>query len=111
MIPLLRENVILPATLRVRNWIDFREDDKFEDGFAELIRYLKGETIPRVRASLTPRVSVTNPPYEPAPFLITSSIGADCVDERLLSNLYRVKSIPAKVFHAETKLREKKRHQ
>jgi hypothetical protein len=108
VIPLLRGNVTLPATLRVRNWIDFREDERFQESFAELIRHLRGETIPRGRASFAPKVSVANPPYEPAPFLITSSIGADCVNERLLSNLYRVTTIPTRVFHAQTKLREKK---
>src|SRR5580700_7963848 len=108
VIPLLRGNVTLPATLRVRNWIDFRDDNKFPESFAELLRLLKGEPTPRGKGSFLPSVPVAPPPYEPAPFLITSSVEADRVDERLLSNLYRVTSMPLKVFHAPTKLREKK---
>jgi len=108
VIPLLKENVTLPASLRVRNWIDFRDTSKFGESFAELIRYLKGEPIPRGKGSLLPTIPVTTTPYEPAPVLITSSVGADKVNERLVSNLYRVTSIPEKVFYASTKLRQKK---
>jgi hypothetical protein len=108
VIPLLKENVTLPASLRVRNWIDFRDPSKFNESFAELIRYLRGEPIPRTKGSFLPVVPVAPPPYEPAPVLITSSVGADHVTERLVSNLYRVIGIPEKVYYAPTKLREKK---
>jgi len=108
VIPLLKENVTLPASLRVRNWIDFRDSSKFGESFAELIRYLRGEPIPRGRGSFLPSIPVTPIPYEPAPVLITSSVGADRVTERLVSNLYRVTSIPEKVYYASTKLRQKK---
>jgi TIR domain len=108
VIPLLRENVTLPATLRVRNWIDFRDAEKFQDSFTELIRYLRGEPIPRGKGSFLPMVPVSSPPYEPAPVLITSSVGADKVNERLVANLYRVTSLPERVYYASTKLRQKK---
>jgi hypothetical protein len=64
VIPLLRENVTLPASLRIRNWIDFRDDSRFEEAFAELIRVLRGEQIPRGRGSLAPSVPETRLPYE-----------------------------------------------
>jgi hypothetical protein len=83
VVPLLKENVTLPATLRVRNWIDFRDPAKFEESFAELIRYLRGLPIPRGKASFLPSVPVTPPPYQPAPVLITSSVGADRINEKL----------------------------
>lgn len=108
VIPLLKDNVTLPATLRVRNWIDFRDPEKFEESFAELVRYLRGEPIPRGKGSFLPTVPLTPPPYEPAPVLITSSVGADRVTERLVSNLYRVTSLPERVYYASTKLREKR---
>ncbi len=108
VIPLLRENVTLPATLRVRNWIDFREEGKFEESFAELIQYLRGQPIRRGRGSFLPSVPVTPPPYEPAPVLITSSVGADRINERLVANLYRVTSLPERVYYASTKLRKKR---
>jgi hypothetical protein len=108
VIPLLRENVTLPATLRVRNWIDFRNDDRFEESFAELIRYLRGEPTPRGRGSLLPKLPLISPSHAPAPILLTSSIGADRIAERLVSNLYRVTAVPQKIYYAATKIREKK---
>jgi hypothetical protein len=108
VVPLLKENVTLPATLRVRNWIDFRDTEKFEDSFTELIRYLRGESIARGKGSFLPSAPATPPPYEPAPVLITSSVGADRVNERLVTNLYRVTSLPENVYYAATHLRQKK---
>jgi TIR domain len=107
VIPLLRENVTLPASLRIRNWIDFRDDGRFEDAFAELVRVLRGEKTPRGRGSLLPTVPETKPPYDPAPVVITSSVGADRIEERLLSNLLPVVELPQTVFSAETPLRSK----
>src|SRR5207247_1478240 len=70
VIPLLRENVTLPASLRVRNWIDFRDDSRFEEAFSELICVLRGEQIPRGRGSLAPTVPERKLPYEPAPVIL-----------------------------------------
>ena len=109
VIPLLRENVTLPATLRIRNWIDFREDEKFEESFAELIRCLRGEAAPRGRGSFQARmIPVVSALKGPSPVLITSSVGADRVNEKLVVNLFRVLSAPRKIFYAATKLRQKK---
>jgi len=108
VIPLLRENVTLPATLRVRDWIDFRDEGKFEDSFRQLALRLRGEVLPRGRGSLLPKYQTVSRSYEPAPMLITASTGADKVTERLVSNLYRVTAMPQKVYCADTKLREKK---
>lgn len=107
VIPLLRENVTLPASLRIRNWIDFRDDARFEESFAELVRVLRGEKVPRGRGSLLPTVPEVKLPYDPAPVLITSSVGADRIQERLVSNLLPVVELPATVYSAETPLRKK----
>jgi TIR domain len=107
VIPLLRENVTLPASLRIRNWIDFRDDARFEEAFAELVRVLRGEKTPRGRGSLLPTIPETKLPYDPAPVVITSSVGADRVEERLVSNLMPVVELPQTVFSAETPLRSK----
>ena len=107
VIPILRENVTLPASLRVRNWIDFRDDERFEEAFGELIRVLRGEQIPRGRGSLMPTVPEVKLPYEPAPVVITSSVGADRVDERIISNLFPVLELPEHVYSADTSLRDK----
>ncbi len=107
VIPLQRENVSLPASLRIRNWIDFRDEGRFEESFAELVRVLRGEKAPRGRGSLLPTVPETKLPYDPAPVVITSSVGADRIQERLVSNLLPVVELPQTVFSAETPLRSK----
>ena len=107
VIPLLRENVTLPASLRVRNWIDFRDDERFQEALAELVRVLRGEQIPRGRGSLLPTVPEIKLPYEPAPVVITSSVGADCINERIISNLFPVIELPEYVFSTDTPLRDK----
>jgi hypothetical protein len=107
VIPILRENVTLPPSLRIRNWIDFRDDTRFEEALAELVRLLRGESAPRGRGSLLPVVPVQNLPYEPAPVVITSSCGADVVQERLVCNLFPVVQVPRYIYSAETHLRDK----
>jgi hypothetical protein len=107
VLPLLRENVTLPASLRVRSWIDFRDDERFEEAFAELVRVLRGEQIPRGRGTLVPTVPEIKLPYDPAPVVITSSGGADRVSERIVSNLFPIVELPERVFSAKTPLREK----
>src|ERR1022692_2935152 len=55
VLPLLKENVDLPPSLRIRNWIDFREPDRFEDAFLELIGRLTDTPVrPMDRASNPP---------------------------------------------------------
>ena len=71
VIPLLKENVTLPPSLRVRNWIDFRDPNQFDESFAELIRVLRGEQRPRSRGSLLPTIPEKQLPYEPAPVVVT----------------------------------------
>jgi hypothetical protein len=107
VIPLLRENVTLPASLRIRNWIDFRDDERFEEAFAELVRLLRGEQTPRCKGSLLPTVPEIKLPYDPAPVIITSSVGADRIPERLVSNLFPIVELPERVYCAKTRLREK----
>jgi hypothetical protein len=93
----------LPASLRIRNWIDFRDDARFEEAFVELVRGLRGEKIPRGKGSLVPTVPETKLPSDPAPVVITSSVGADRVQERLVSNLMPVVELPQdSVFRGNT---------
>lgn len=49
VVPLLCDNVTLPGSLRVRNWINFRDEDRFETSFRELIAILRGEVPHRQR--------------------------------------------------------------
>src|SRR5262245_41400825 len=74
VIPIVRENVTLPASLRIRNWIDFRDDNRFEEAFGELVGLLRGESMPRGRGTLSPSLPETRLPYDPAPVVLTSSL-------------------------------------
>lgn len=105
VIPLLIENVDLPASLRIRNWIDFRDPERFEESFLELISRLRNEPIRRGRGGLQPTLPATT--YAPAPVVITSSNGPDAITELLVANLLPVTALPTVVQAAKTPLRWK----
>jgi hypothetical protein len=106
VIPILIENVALPASLRVRRWVDFRNPETFEQSLIELVSILRGESIPRGRGGLSPSISVTQNPLK-APVVITSAVEADKVEEKLISNLLPVLELPKLVHASPTPLREK----
>jgi hypothetical protein len=54
---ILKENIQLPASLRIRTWIDFRDPKNFEDGLVELIQVLTGQPKRRGRGGLTLKFS------------------------------------------------------
>lgn len=105
VLPLLLENVDLPPSLRIRNWIDFRDPDRYEEAFLELIAILREEPLRRGRGSLNPIAPVTA--YAPAPVVIIASNVPDLVNEQLISNLLPVVELPTVVQVAETPLRKK----
>jgi len=105
VLPLLIENVDLPPSLRMRNWIDFREPDRFEEAFLELIGRLTDKPVRRGRGGL--QIIEPANAYAPAPVVITGSNAADAVPEQLLSNLLPVTGLPTVVQVAETPLRKK----
>ena len=106
VIPILLENVPLPPTLRVRRWVDFRNPQTFEQSFVELVSILRGETIPRGRAGLSPSFSASPNPLA-APVVITSAVEADKLNEKLISNLLPVLELPKLVYFSPTPLRNK----
>jgi hypothetical protein len=105
VIPLLIENVDLPPSLRIRNWIDFRDPDRYEEAFLELIATLRDEPVRRGRGGLHPITPVTA--YAPAPVVITRSNAPDAIPEQLISNLLPVVELPTVVLVAETPMRKK----
>jgi hypothetical protein len=107
VLTLLLENVDLPPSLRMRNWIDFRDPDRFEESFEELISVLKEEPVRRGRGGLVPSLPSAKLQYTPAPVVITSSSGADRINEQLVSNLLPVTELPTVVQTAKTSLRHK----
>jgi hypothetical protein len=105
VIPLLIENVDMPGSLRIRNWIDFREPDNFEEAFIELINRLTDTPTRRGRGGLQVMQSVQS--YPPTPAVISASNAPDAVDEQLVANLLPVTALPSVVQVAETPLRKK----
>jgi hypothetical protein len=105
VLPLLIENADLPPSLRVRNWIDFREPDRFEEAFLELIGRLTDKPVRRGRGGL--RLIEPANAYAPAPVVITGSNAPDAIPEQLVSNLLPVTGLPTVVQVAGTPLREK----
>jgi hypothetical protein len=105
VIPLLIENVDLPASLRIRNWIDFREPDRFEEAFVELINRLTDTPTRRGRGGFQPIQRVQA--YAPAPVVISGSNTADAVEEQLVANLFPITALPTVVQVAKTLLRKK----
>jgi TIR domain len=61
VVTLLLENVELPPSLRVRNWIDFRDPSKYEEGLAELVPLLTDTPRKRGRGGFSPTIPPTNP--------------------------------------------------
>jgi hypothetical protein len=107
VVTLLLENVELPASLRVRNWIDFRDPSKYEDGFSELVALLTDTPIRRGRGGFTPTLPTTSLGYTASPQVITASSGADRIEELLVTNLLPVTELPTVVQSADTSMRKK----
>jgi len=107
VVTLLLENVELPASLRVRNWIDFRDPSKYEDGFAELVALLTDTPIRRGRGGFTPTLPPICLGYTASPQVITASSGADRIEELLVTNLLPVTELPTVVQYADTSMRKK----
>lgn len=106
VLPLLKENCDLPPSLRIRNWIDFREPECFEEAFLELIGRLTDKPTPRGRGGLRLIEPINS--YPLAPVVITGSNAPDVIQERLVSNLLPITGLPTVVQVAETTLRRKK---
>jgi hypothetical protein len=84
LIAILRENVTMPASLRLGEWVDFRNDREFESSLRTL-RALLDQT------SSSANVSAAVPMRQAAR-----------VKERLVSNLFPVVELPKVVYSAET---------
>ncbi len=107
VVTLLLENVELPPSLRVRNWIDFRDPTKYEDGFVELVALLTGKPVKRGRGGYTPTLPATSLGYAASPQIITASTGADRVNELLVTNLLPIIELPTVIQSADTFMRRK----
>ncbi len=109
VVTLLLENVELPPSLRVRNWIDFRDPSKYEEGFVELVALLTDTPRKRGRGGFSPTIPPTNLGYSASPQVITASSGADKVQELIVTNLLPITELPLVVQSGDTSMRKKGR--
>ena len=107
VLTLLLENVELPPSLRVRNWIDFRDPSKYEEGFVELVALLTDTPRKRGRGGFSPTIPPTNLGYSASPQVITASSGADKVQEFIVTNLLPITELPLVVQSGDTSIRKK----
>jgi hypothetical protein len=84
LIAILRENVTMPACLRLGEWIDFRNDREYESNLRSLVALL-GRSMP---SAITPASAAARLDVR--------------VKERVVSNLFPVVEVPKLVYSAET---------
>jgi len=107
VVTLLLENVELPASLRVRNWIDFRDASKYEEGFIELVALLTDTPLRRGRGGFAPALPATTLGYTASPQIIKASSGAERVNELVVTNLLPVTELLSVVQSADTTMLRK----
>jgi len=102
-VSILKENVTMPPVLRLREWIDFRDGHRFEEGVCDLLTLLREDFQSQERS---PRMTIgagsgelTEAAWKTRPLFL----GAKKVRERIVSNLFPVVEIPKEIFSAETR--------
>jgi hypothetical protein len=99
-----KERIELCAPFRDLRYIDFRRPAEFRRSFVELVRRIRNQPAERGR-KLAPLASST--PVFPTPFRPEVSWLPDKVQDLLISNLLRVKALPARIWGADTDCRDK----
>jgi hypothetical protein len=104
VLTILKDNVSMPASLRLREWIDFREDKAFEAGVQELLTIIREDSATWSGNSIAVAKSEFNGP-DSRRIALAPSAGKKQVKERIVSNLFPVLETPGIVFSAETPCR------
>jgi hypothetical protein len=102
-VTLLKENVTMPALLRLQEWIDSREGHRIDEGICDLLTLLRGDVASPVRI---PRLTIGSGTKESADSAWKTRpifAGARKVRERIVSNLFPVVEIPRDILSAETR--------
>lgn len=103
VIPALRQSCSIPPLLRFRNYLDFRDDSRYDAELTRLLCMLTDEALPR---ECTPlglyRATVQKKTGEPRPPLAgpNESWKPDAVTEEICCNLFQVKAFPTKIWSA-----------
>ena len=104
ILTILKDNVSMPEFLRLREWIDFREEKAYESSVQDLLTILRANSADRSASSL----AVTKGPFNGQTsrrIATLSSPETKQVKERIVSNLFPVLETPGIVFSAETPCR------
>ncbi len=111
VIPILRKPCRIPPLLRFRNYIDFRDDNRFEAELTRLLCVLLGQPLPRGSKPVAIYKSISQrKAYEKeSPLrILGESWKPDPVAEEVCSNLFLVKELPPKIWSAPCFLRNLK---
>jgi hypothetical protein len=104
ILTILKDNVSMPAFLRLREWIDFREDKAFETGVQELLMILRADSAARNGNSLAVVKKESNG-RDSRGIAMLPALSKKQVKERIVSNLFPVLETPEFVYSAETPCR------
>jgi hypothetical protein len=104
-VTILKENVTMPAMLRLQEWIDFRDGRRFEESVCDLLTLLREDLPSPERSTVLPAGTGSGESTEPAWKTRPLFLGARKVRERIVSNLFPVVEIPKEIFSAETRFR------
>jgi hypothetical protein len=103
IITILKENVTMPALLRLHEWIDFRDVHRFEQSVCDFLKLLREDfrsPEKNPRSSMKTEVQgLTEPTWKARPLFL----GARKVRERIASNLFPAVEIPKEIFSAEAR--------
>lgn len=98
IIPILRRNCIIPPTIRILNWLDFRTDRNFDREIRRLVARLTGKS---VRQAIRIEDEIQHPLQS------IDSLKPDFQKEIIVSNLFQVLRMPETVNRATAKVRKR----
>lgn len=105
IVTLLKQNVTMPPGLRLRNWIDFRDGIRYDQGARELATLLCGDQgFSQRTAGLTTNLDTAGP--APSAWAARPLFaGAGALRERIVANLFPVVEIPRDILSIESRFR------
>jgi hypothetical protein len=98
IIPILRRNCDIPASIQILKWLDFRNDQAFPKEIKKLLARLTGRTI----RSVLDLDQTSNIPSQPV-----DSVLPDIQNENLASNLFEVIEMPDYLNVAHSKIKRR----
>jgi TIR domain len=103
IVTLLKENVTLPPLFRLHEWIDFRDGHRLEEGVREVVALLRKGLISPERNTQSSIGTAFEKSAEPIWMRRPLFLGAQKVEERIVSNLFPAVEIPKEIFSVESR--------